>query len=443
MQKKSKKGKKAARTLRIILTSLGLLCVIAVALVCAYRIWVRPPQIGNNTPTETPDPVAPKLAEEVQAERPKVTDPATGEQTQEDPFLEEQTQSQVVNSTRKEGVYTILLVGNDDGQGNTDTILVGKIDTVNHKMDFITIPRDTLINVPWELRKINCVYWGSRYSGGDGISALKTQVSRLLGFEPDCYVVVDLNVFMDAVDLIGGIYFDVPMDMNYEDPSQNLSIHLKKGYQLLNGNQAMGCVRFRKGYANGDLGRIETQHKFLHACADQFLTAGNIPHLPELLRLLADNLDTDLSAANLAFFAEEFLKCKSEDINFYTPNLGGGLIHGYSYVTLAVDNWLEMVNELINPYNTDVTWGDVDIVFYTAWGVDGTQGVRDPDYYVKGTKQDDEEEGDDAQPADGEPAAPDESGEGSEGTPEEPAGTGGEESPAVPGDEAPAPEPEP
>ena len=318
MKKKANRSKKE-KALRIIATVMGVVGVIVIALVCIHQVWVKPPQVVDPSLNDPPSPEAPKTEETIE-ETPLPTDTEKAEPT---PETGEEEQREQIASNRQEGVYTILLVGNDDGQGNTDTILVGKIDTVQHKMDFVTIPRDTLINMPWPVRKINCVYWGSRYDNGDGITALKKQISRLTGFEPDCYVVVDLNVFIDAVDLIGGVYFDVPIDMNYEMPAQNLSIHLKKGYQLLNGEQAMGCVRFRKGYPNGDLGRIETQHKFLSACASQFLDAGNIPHMPELLKLLADNLDTDLTVANLTFFAEEFLKCKAEDIKFYTPELGG------------------------------------------------------------------------------------------------------------------------
>lgn len=428
MRKNSNKNNKN-RGLRIALTVLGLVCVTAIALVCAYRIWVRPPQLNEPLVAE-----APETEQKEQDEQPAEPSPTT-EVVTSDPFQdqEEEEQREQIKSDRKEGVYTILLVGNDDKQGNTDTILVGKIDTVNHKMDFITIPRDTAINVPWIVRKINCVYWGSRYSGGDGISALKKQITRLTGFEPDCYVVVDLNVFVDAVDLVGGVYFDVPIDMYYEDPSQDLTINLKKGYQLLDGYQAMGCVRFRKGYPNGDLGRIETQHKFLSACASQFLDAGNIPHMAELMKLLADNLDTDLSAANMAFFAEEFLKCKAEDIRFYTPNLGGGMIAGYSYVTLDVDQWLEMVNELLNPFNVPITRNNVDIVYCTPWGYEGTQGLRDPDYYLNtGVPGEDGEDGN-LVPGEGGDLVPGEGGE------EQPGTDPGAENP---GTEEPAPAPD-
>ena len=116
-------------------------------------------------------------------------------------------------------------------------------------MDFVSIPRDTLVNISWNIRKINAVYWGTVNSGGVGIDGLRQQVKNLLGFDVDCYAVIDLNVFIDTVDALGGIYFDVPCDMDYEDSSQNLYIHVKAGYQLLDGETAMGVVRFRSGYA--------------------------------------------------------------------------------------------------------------------------------------------------------------------------------------------------
>ena len=97
----------------------------------------------------------------------------------------------------------VLLVGNDDGNGNTDTIIVGKIDTVQHKMDFVSIPRDTLVNISWNIRKINAVYWGTVNSGGVGIDGLRQQVKNLLGFDVDCYAVIDLDVFIDTVDALG------------------------------------------------------------------------------------------------------------------------------------------------------------------------------------------------------------------------------------------------
>ena len=104
----------------------------------------------------------------------------------------------------------------------------------------------------WDIKKINSVY--SRYN--DGIGALKKQVKTLVGFTPDFYVKVDLEMFVELVDLVGGVEFYVPQDMNYDDPWQDLHIHLEEGLQVLDGEKAMELVRFRR-YSEGDIKRVE------------------------------------------------------------------------------------------------------------------------------------------------------------------------------------------
>lgn len=124
--------------------------------------------------------------------------------------------------------------------------------------------------------KINSVYAGG---GKDGMERLAARLKDLLGFPVDGYVLVDLEAFQKTVDLVGGVEFDVPMDMNYEDPSQNLYIHLQKGLQTLDGEQAMGLVRFRKGYATQDIQRTQTQQQFLKALAKQCLSVSSLTKL--------------------------------------------------------------------------------------------------------------------------------------------------------------------
>ena len=264
------------------------------------------------------------------------------------------------DTKRKDGVYTILLAGNDDGTGNTDTIMVGKLDTVRHKIDFVSIPRDTIINVEWDNRKLNSVYWGSKNNGGNGIDALRSHVKKLTGFDVDCYAVIDLEAIIEVVDALGGVYFDVPRAMDYDDGPV---IHLQPGYQLLDGEAAMGLCRYRKGYVNGDLERIEVQHEFLKAAAEQFIRLGNIPNVSKVTRILAENTDTNLSAANIAYFIRQALMCSPENINFYTAPNTPQEVHELSYTFLDLYDWLDMVNSTINPYTTPVTEGKLDLVY--------------------------------------------------------------------------------
>ena len=377
---------------------LSILFVFAAAILIglrAYNRWAQPPEIGAVAPTKgtiSADGQDGSAAEDIAGER-------TGE------------------------IYTILLVGNDDGRGNTDTILVGKVDTSVHTMDFVSIPRDTLVNLPWDIRKINAVYAGWANSGNVAIDGLKKHIRNLIGFTVDCYAVIDLNVFIEAVDLIGGVDFDVPQDMHYDDPNQDLHIHLDAGMQHLNGEQAMGVVRFRRGYANGDLGRVEMQQKFFKAVFKQFITLGNIPNLPAMINLLANNMDTDLSAGNIAFFIGEALRCKAEDIRFHTMPNEPATVAGLSYTFVDLEPWLEMINEYLNPYDEQVTAEHLDVV-YLSNGIQSTTGVlMDAGYYSRRSIFEEEEKNDpvvvdDPTPAPAESDAP---------TGQPPAESGGEE----------------
>lgn len=118
--------------------------------------------------------------------------------------------------------YTVLILGRDTGGGgNTDTMLLASYDVTNQKATVMSIPRDTMVNVPWDIKRINSVY--NYYGGGEkGIKALYKEIAQLVGFEPDYQVVVEWDAVGEIVKAMGGVYYDVPRNMNYDDPYQDL-----------------------------------------------------------------------------------------------------------------------------------------------------------------------------------------------------------------------------
>jgi len=281
----------------------------------------------------------------------------------------------VVPDGRKKGVYTFLVAGTDMVSSNTDTIMVGSFDTENHKLNIVSIPRDTLINLSHEVKKANSAYHyatyystdsSSSYYGVDPIESMRTElVERLLGFDVDNYVLVNIDACAEVVDCIGGVDFNVPIDMKYNDPTQDLVIDLNAGEQTLNGENFVKVMRFRYSYAGGDIERIQTQHDLLMALAKQMLSLGNVPNVGKVASIISENMQTNLSTENIMYYITEFLKLDDGDINFYTlPGDTSGSIFGYSYVYTDIDAWLQMVNDYINPYTVDVTVNNVDIVTY-------------------------------------------------------------------------------
>lgn len=264
---------------------------------------------------------------------------------------------------RREGVYTFLLAGQDNGNGNTDTLMVIRLDTGAHTIDAVSVPRDTMINTSWQIRKINAAYSMGPYSGLSGAESLSAYMEDLTGFPFDGYAVVNLQAFVDIVDAMGGVWFEVPMAMHYEDPSQSLAIHLQQGYQRLDGRQALGLCRFRSGYPSADIGRIDMQHRFLKACAEQFIEQGSIPNAVRVVQILADNVETDMNAGKIAWFLAQALRCPSENIRFHTAPNQADSVGGYSYTVLELEPWLEMLNRCLNPYSAPLAASDLNVVY--------------------------------------------------------------------------------
>lgn len=350
------------KILKIAGISLGAVVLTAALVAGGYMLWERAPEVEPGAIVAEPEA------------SPQATARTTAQEDKGTPF----------DTQRKDGVYTILLAGNDDGTGNTDTIMVGKIDTVRHTMDFVSIPRDTIINVEWDNRKLNSVYWGSKNNGGNGIDALRSHVKKLIGFDVDCYAVADLESIIEVVDVMGGVYFDVPFEMNYEDGPV---IHLQPGYQLLDGYEAMGLCRYRDGYVNGDLERIEVQHQFLKAVAEQFISLGNIPNIGKVSKILAESMDTNLTAANIAYFIRQALMCNTEDINFYTAPNTPQDVQQLSYTFLDLYNWIDLINSTINPYTTSVSEGNLDVVYLHNGAACCTTVLNGAYYYQLGSQQ--------------------------------------------------------
>ena len=261
---------------------------------------------------------------------------------------------------RKRGNSTILLAGTDASGDRTDTIMLLNIDRKAGKLSLMSIPRDTKVNSTYTPHKINAAY-GVNGSGEQGMDALMEYVSECIGFRPDGYMLIDLNVFVELVDLMGGVRFDVPCDMYYNDQTQDLYINLHAGEQKLNGEQAMGVVRFRSGYAMADLERVNVQRDFLSAALHQWVSVKNLWKLPKALSLLLDHTLTDLSTANLLWMAESVVLCGTGDMMMTT--IPHGLNGDGEYVLIDAQETLDLVNESFCPYEQGITMDNLYIAY--------------------------------------------------------------------------------
>jgi len=190
-------------------------------------------------------------------------------------------------------------IDKDAFTGRSDTIMVARLDPYRNALGIISIPRDTTVYIrDHGQSKINA----ANAIGGPNL-AVTTVNDFLLGLVPiDHYVVLNVHGLVDLVDELGGITVDIPKKMKYMDWTAKLKIDLEPGPHTLTGNQAMGFVRFRHD-ALGDIGRVERQQIFIHAVLDKAMQPQSWSHLPKLMEIAQNYIQTDMSPQDMMAMA--------------------------------------------------------------------------------------------------------------------------------------------
>lgn len=268
------------------------------------------------------------------------------------------------NKKEKDINKTVAIFGVDRDGTRTDVMFLVHFNSETNKVKIVSVPRDT--RVEWtdeqikqgkelsgyytEVSKLNEM---TVFSGLDHIRDFTIkQIENLLGVKVDNYALVTIDSFREIVDAIDGVEVDVPMDMNYEDPYQDLYIHLEKGPQVLDGKHAEMLVRFRKGYngtgyAEGDVGRIKTQHLFLEAFAKKIMSPEIILKLPQIVTTLMGSVTTDIPLSEIPEYYGYVKNFDLTNLKFGTVPGEGKYIGNVSYFIPDVEKLQPFINEMI------------------------------------------------------------------------------------------------
>jgi len=237
----------------------------------------------------------------------------------------------------------VLVIGTDDiGDGLADSLIVARVDVARRRVGIVSVPRDARANIPGVdgVRKINSAH----ALGGNELT--QAAVSQLLGVPIDYYVQVNSAGLADLVEAAGGVEIEVGKRMHYRDRRGNLSIDLQPGLQRLNGEQAVGYVRFRYD-ALGDIGRMQRQQNFLRALAKQLATAGTITRIPALVQAFLKTVDTNLSARDLTYLAGLARQINLEDAPMATLPGEPVTLSGVSCLQLDAEGVKQTVAEVL------------------------------------------------------------------------------------------------
>lgn len=275
----------------------------------------------------------------------------------------------VEDQANYEGRINILVLGIDGSvseQAETkditgtrsDVMMLVSFDPATKDVGLLSIPRDTRVFIPEAevpgtgLVKINDYQKITHAHAYGGPELAVATVEQWLGVTIHHYVRFDFTAFKTAVDALGGVDVDVPQDMVYTDPYQNLDINLKKGPQHLDGDQALEMCRYRE-YVNGDIGRIATQKIFLTALIKKAASLSGVLKLPELVSAVSPYVKTDLSTQDILSLGNMALSVKPENVRMEAvpgkpDNIDDGDGNGpLSYWIADRQGTIDIVNDLI------------------------------------------------------------------------------------------------
>ncbi len=233
----------------------------------------------------------------------------------------------------------ILLLGNDSYK-NTDAIILINYDLINAQMSLLSIPRDTNVNLNGSQTKLSHVY----HEGGPNV--VSRVVGELLKVNIKYYICLDTSSAQKSIDLLDGVDFNSPFDLDYDDPIQNLHIHIKKGQNHLTGKQAIEFTRFRKTshfksnllnhYDGSDLKRIEAQQNMLKALIEQKLNVKYIAKFNEIFKIISSGTETNISLGDSLNLIKNLHKLNPSDVNMFI--LPGKVQINSSTLFYTIDN---------------------------------------------------------------------------------------------------------
>lgn len=257
-----------------------------------------------------------------------------------------------------EGQFTVLCLGFDETRSNSDVIMLFHFDIINDKINILQIPRDSFVPdfTNSETGKINSVYT----LGDENLIPIQRVVDAVrdtFGIPIDRYITTGCDDIVDMVDIIGGIPINLPEQVIYSYDKV-----LYPGEQVLNGEQAELFVRARKGYNEGDIGRVKAQRIFLAAAMEKALDLGPI----QLTKFLTEvynkgYIGTDLTLQEMSILSDFGSSIDLDDVTVHMVP-GEATDYGdYSVWSIHKNATIDVINEYFRPYQPELSYDSLSI----------------------------------------------------------------------------------
>lgn len=246
--------------------------------------------------------------------------------------------SPVESENTNPGEEVLFLLAGVDSTGEetgtrTDTLMLIKADKDNKTVDIISIPRDSYVSINGNMDKINAAH-----SYG-GIDLTMDVVRDFLGINLDKYMVISFEAVIKGIDALGGMDVEVSNDVAS-------AMGISPGIHTMTGDEVLNYVRFRKGYQNADLGRIDTQQDFIKQFIKEATKAKNLPKLPKVYMSMKPYIKTNMGMKELTDLALNFKSVDTSSLNSVKLEGEGFDLNGISYYKI----YPESIENIRNTY---------------------------------------------------------------------------------------------
>ena len=260
------------------------------------------------------------------------------------------------NKNTLENLDKLYVLAMGESTGMSDTIIVCSYDPKTQEASMLSIPRDTFIGDSkigaTASDKINSLY-------NNGRSPEKTleAVNEITGLDIKNYILIDTKALVELVDIIGGVDFNVPIDMKYDDNGQDLHVNLKEGWQKLNGDQVEQLVRFRHNsngstysyeYGMEDFGRMRTQREVIIAIAKQTIQLKNVKEIRNIIDIAEKYVQTNMDFQILKDYIPYVINMNTDNIKAEQLPGEAKYLNGISFFVYDEEEAKAMVDEMFN-----------------------------------------------------------------------------------------------
>ncbi len=257
----------------------------------------------------------------------------------------EQSDDYHESGVSREVPVNLMVLGLDGDKTRCDVIMLFHFIPSCPSLSILSVARDTRVLSDGVFTRINTLY----SKGGE--KRVAEELTEITGLPVHYYITADFEGFREIIDALDGVEFNVPFRMNYDDPTQNLHIHLRKGLQILNGKKAEQLVRYRKGnrpgqgYTEGDLGRISMQQEFMKALIKQKMNIRYLSRFKKIFNILQQHVKTNITIADVTQYIGSAPKVKADAIETFTLPGTSRIIGGKWYFIMDRQKTADMLME--------------------------------------------------------------------------------------------------